>query len=431
MKKLVIVENNLSIRSGHFRSTPKSIATVYPQYEHHLLGDAQLPSRLLGPILSTDTSLTKVAWPILPGTIRPTRKKIKRQLRLNLGLRATFAKMLLSYFNRMKVCTKDHVLIPSCDIRTLVGVLDTLQQNAQTPTFHIRFIFEEMPFVFVKRYGCERLKAFIDQGRLKIYTETQQHGAILRTKYGIHACGTLIIPCTIYPDSLNTIATNSPRKANSPFTVGIFGGPRPDKGSDRIASIIKLLRALCAEQEKPPSIEFVIQIPVPENTSSAAPYANLRDLPVEQDSVSIRAINTGLSPADFAKYFSSTDAILLPYDAAKHRCQGSGIILDAVFSRIPIIHTKGIAFGEFLDHGNALAGHDDMQLAALVLQLATNPAILTEGCKKAYTYGQEKTRQPPDLEVNPAALLPQADLQSTQIQQTSGPITTNSRQERT
>lgn len=308
---------------------------------------------------------------------------------------------LHAYFDETNISENDQVLIPSCDEKTLICVLEFLKQNSKGPTFNIRCIFEEMPYAVIAQNGCKNLKTHINQNRLKIYTETQQHSTVLNEKFGIQTSGTLVIPCTVYPDARRPAQSMLRSSGNPLFTVGIFGGPRLDKGSHRIASIVTLLRSLCAELEMPPAIEFLVQNPMARHAEDDGLYADLCNLPARKDSVSIRTINGGLSPADFKKHFCSSGVVLLPYDVAKHRHQGSGIVLDAVFSRIPIIHTAGIAFQEFLDHDNALAGNDDLELAALILKLALDPTMLDEGCANAFSYGQHKIQHPPDLEAHP------------------------------
>ena len=68
---------------------------------------------------------------------------------------------------------------------------------------------------------------------------------------------------------------------------------------------------------------------------------------------------TNLSQEDFLATLMSVDLLLVPYRLNDYRHRGSGIILDGVAARKPIVYTKGMGMSEFLTHGNAEAALED------------------------------------------------------------------------
>tara|TARA_R110000751_G_scaffold259709_3_gene359022 strand:- start:63857 stop:65080 length:1224 start_codon:yes stop_codon:yes gene_type:complete len=400
MTRLIILESNISVKGGHYQTTPLAISTIYPKYEHHLLCDATLPMAYRGSIRSVNTSLARVEWKTVNDPKATWFHKLKIHLRRILALRSGFPEVMQAYCQTLKISRDDHLLVPSCSKRLMRAIVQWLQASdgADLPSIHIRCIAESEPFEYMEEFGVDTLRELIDQKRLFLYTETRAHSAILLQHYGIKASNTLIVPCNIYPDMERPAASCVASDSIGPLTVGVLGGPRHDKGSDRIAPIVEALRALYATDTETTQVDVMVQV----STALAAQENHicnrLHNLPAYQNGVNLRFLETGISRDDYARQLFACDVLLIPYLADKRRCQGSGIILDAVFAKRPLIHTKGIAFEEYLEHGNAMEAVSDAEFAQRIYALARDRGALSEGTERAYGFALQKILNPPVLE---------------------------------
>ncbi|MDF2372158.1 MAG: hypothetical protein P1V21_15360 [Rhizobiaceae bacterium] len=400
MTRLIILESNISVKGGHYQTTPLAISKTYPKYEHHLLCDGALPMAYRGSIRSVNTSLARVEWKSVNDPNTTLFKTMTIHTRRILGLRKSFAEVMRAYFQTLKITRDDHLLVPSCSKRLMRSVIQLLQAaaGAEFPTIHIRCIAESEPFDYMEEFGVDTLRALIDQKRLFLYTETQAHSAILLQQYGIRASNTLIVPCNVYPDMERPDASCAVSDSRGPLTVGVLGGPRRDKGSDRIAPIVEALRALLATDSETTQVDVMVQVSAASAAQENHICNRLHNLPACRNGVNLRFLETGISRDEYVRQLFACDVLLLPYLAEKRRYQGSGIILDAVFAKRPLIHTKGIAFEEYLDHGNAMEAVSDAEFAQRIYALGRDRGALLEGAERAYGFARQKIQNPPVLE---------------------------------
>jgi hypothetical protein len=181
------------------------------------------------------------------------------------------------------------------------------------------------------------------------------------------------------------------------FRIGVFGEPRPEKGSQRLADIAVALAGL-AETESAPPIDLVVQGSAADFRDGGV-YEALQKFLKGEGNVFVSPQDNRISPEEFEQLFHSVDAVLLPYETAIYSLQGSGVVQDAVAAHKPVIHTRGMSMMAFLSHGNGVAATTDREFAEAVLRIAADPASFRQGTVRAAAYFQDALAANPLLGV--------------------------------
>jgi glycosyltransferase involved in cell wall biosynthesis len=181
------------------------------------------------------------------------------------------------------------------------------------------------------------------------------------------------------------------------FRIGVFGEPRPEKGSTRLLGIVATLAEL-AGIGSVSSVDFVIQ-GSPADFQEGGVYGALQKFQEGKGSVLVSPQHNRISPEEFERLFHSVDAVLLPYEKSAYSLQGSGVIQDAVAAHKPVIHTEGISMMAFLSHGNGVSATTDREFAEAILRLATHSLNLQQGTARAAAYFQDALASNPLLRV--------------------------------
>ena len=91
----------------------------------------------------------------------------------------------------------------------------------------------------------------------------------------------------------------------------------------------------------------------------------------------MKILDAKLSDQAFVDAVYGVDILLIPYDLKAYQCRGSGMIIDGVLAKKPIIYTDGIGMEEFLRFGNAETATNILEFAPKIMKVVQNfPAYL-------------------------------------------------------
>lgn len=211
------------------------------------------------------------------------------------------------------------------------------------------------------------LKSGIAAGQIILLTETDSLTAYFMAHYGLkfHET-TLCLPCSVGPETVANFPPLPPSKERR-LRVGCLGGFRSEQGADMLPRFTRHLRAALDHAHDLPKVELIIQRRSPGKSpkgikkSVKRKYLFWRSVgfPMPGKRLLLSFRKTNLSQEDFLATLMSVDLLLVPYRLNDYRHRGSGIILDGVAARKPIVYTKGMGMSEFLTHGNAEAALED------------------------------------------------------------------------
>lgn len=386
-RKLLIVERKLISNRGHHHTQINALKSLFPNHQAYILaGDGYdgFLGTAVGTIGTRDLKLARLHAKLKCGTLTQRLSAGFSALltgRLRLPASA-YGRKLAEVCMELNITGEDIVIIPTADLDSLESAKHLSEElGALAPTVALRFLspmlgekddkFRELRF----RQATQKLSP-----RLLLFTETEEMARHFGSRFGMNVQGGFYMPCSIGFEKSDANISAS----KSHFRVGVFGAPRAEKGSHRIANIVRCV----AEHEKmnaSQSIEFVLQ-GSPEDLSETGVYRGLSEFLSTKDGVVVSNSGDRLSPVEFEKLFRSVDIILLPYDVSVYALQGSGVIQDAVAALKPIVHSKGMSMSSFLNHGNALAAVSDEDFAKAIMEVSRNSAPFVGGAMTASKY---------------------------------------------
>jgi len=246
------------------------------------------------------------------------------------------------------------------------------------------------------------LKSAIAAGQIVLLTETESLAAHFLARYGLKFNDTaLCLPCSIVP-SQSASLSSLPQSKTSHFRVGCLGGWRAEKGVEMIPQIIRHMRYALDAADNAPKVELVLQKGARWKTFRGIRKSLKRDyrfwrsvgftVPGKRLSLSFR--KTNLSQEDFLATLLSVDMLLVPYRLNDYRHRGSGIILDGVAARKPIVYTRGMGMSEFLTHGNAEAASEEPKdYADKVVRVLSDIEVYRTAADKAAVEFDQRIQQ--------------------------------------
>lgn len=297
----------------------------------------------------------------------------------------SYVEALSAAVRRFEAGPTDLLIVPSAgpdEIAVLVAFYEQLE-DAQAPGAILRLLSEDVVSGFPESF-MERLHACCRAGRLSLHTETPELHQRLEEHYGLAIAGQFNLPCTIFADEVDY--ANPPHRSDDEIKVGVLGRQRAEKGSYRIAGILKHLRQLVLQGNGKQKIRIVYQ---------AVRSKRMRRLMIEladrlsagrNANVTIQYLESGMSKESFRQLLQDVDILLLPYDTKRYRYSGSGIIMDGVFALKPIVHSRGMAMQELLSHGNAESATSDREFAEKILKIASNYDLYKQSTGAAAAY---------------------------------------------
>lgn len=405
MEKLLLVEHQVDLITGHFQTTPRTILNLSPNYEFFILANKELDL-----IRYDGTSVPQIQF---EGTVkyRHLRKKgnilqhLARQLSFTLGLQHSADEKIFEAVQTFNFKASDHVLIPSAQQNIFVSTINLIdklvkqgnpRQLDKLPKFHFRLLSE----IFSEIQNCEtfllKLKHLIAHGKVKLYCETHELISYLQERYNLQIVSEpMILACTLTPLLPQTMMSKIERRDMN-FRVAHLGAARRDKGSHRLVEIIKELRLLNRQRStNRKTITVVIQFDL---SKPEACYEELASLPLDEDGIRIEPLGKTLSTQDFINQTHLCDAFLLPYEHEGQRTQGSGLILDAIFAKKLIFLSSNMSMREFLGFGNAVSAESDKEFAHSIIDVANCERMnLEKNLETAFLFAKSQVTRNIDL----------------------------------
>lgn len=236
------------------------------------------------------------------------------------------------------------------------------------------------------------LKSAVGAGRIVLLAETDSLAAFFWAHYGLDFHKTaLCLPCSVVPGQTINFPSAS-RSKRRRFRVGCLGGWRTEKGVEALPQVIRHLRDALDSAQDAPKIEVIIQKRPSKKSFKGIKKSVKRDypfwrsvgFPIPGKRLSLSFRTTNLSKEEFLATLMSVDLLLVPYRLEEYHHRGSGIILDGVAARKPIVYTRGMGMSEFLTHGNAEAASEDPKdYADKVVEILSNMEIYRTGADQA------------------------------------------------
>ena len=382
-QKLLIVERKLVSNRGHHHTQVSALRALFPDHDVHILAGETYDGFLGAAVGRLDAKPIKLAkyrsrlqYGSLSERVDAGFGALKMAHTLKLPPSA-FGAQLADICRSLGIGADDIVIVPTAELDTFESAVEmTAILGNQAPLICLRFLNSELGDRHEK-IRRKRLRAAAEGLRPNIFlfSETEELALFLHENFGMPVAGGFYLPCSMSTSSVYELV------GSDKFKIGVFGEPRPEKGSARIAGIVAALAGLAHGHAAKP-IDLLVQ-GSPEDFQAGGFYDGLREFEAGKAGVFVSPQSNRISPAEFERLFQSVDAVLLPYDRSVYGVQGSGVIQDAVVAHKPIIYSEGMSMGEFLSHGNGFAATTDQEFAKAILHVAENPAACREGAARA------------------------------------------------
>lgn len=386
LEKLLIVERKLVSNRGHHHTQIAALKVLFPNAETYVLAGEGYDGFLgeaVGTIAVDNFKVSRLRVKLKHGLL--TQKIAAAFSWVFAGCRrlpkSAFGQNLIDISMRLALSSDDMIIIPTADIDSLESVVELSRHSGDNaPRVVLRFLSPTMGEK-KENFLVSRLHHSIDHmpDNIKLFTETEELATYFRARYAMDVMGGFFMPCSL---SFSDFEKNTKERTDV-FRVGVFGGPRTEKGSERIAPIIRsVAKRLGPTHDQ--TVQFLVQGST-EDFSKTGVYRDLADF-MNAEGVSVLAVSDRLSPSEFEEAFKSVDAVLLPYDTDVYGLQGSGVIQDAVASLKPMIYSQGMSMVSFLDHGNAIAASSDDDFIQALLTMLNRGALPQHSLMLAQKY---------------------------------------------
>ncbi|MBL8550631.1 MAG: glycosyltransferase [Hyphomonadaceae bacterium] len=226
----------------------------------------------------------------------------------------------------------DDLVLLAADPALLAALADRAERwlAAHAPRLHVVFMYPE-----ARVLGASTEEGFFSIYRSllnaarppRFYAESGLHAADLSARLGADVAE---LPTPV------RIAALPP--AAGPWTIGVLGAARADKGFE------KLPRIVAAARDLDPGLAFRIQGP-PSEAGLDAPARRLRRLP------GVTLLAPDLSDEAYEAELARAHVVLLPYDRESFARRGSGVLADALIAGRPAVVTRGTALEDALGAG--------------------------------------------------------------------------------
>ena len=262
-------------------------------------------------------------------------------------------------------------VVPSAYQPEIRTALDVLEAETAPVRFVLRLLRPEA-LDGLNEAELERLADAVGAGRLSLHTETRELKEHLREAWSLASDDDFLLPCTVDPD----LSSGAKRETTGLFRIGYLGNFRTEKGAERIPEILDALGRRLAREPGSTKLEFLLQWParIQSKSRKLVYVAKVSAIALKHrlgGRLRVRWYKGGISPEAFLELLLSVDAMLVPYEPSAYRYRGSGIIIDAVLARIPIVYDPEIGMSRHTGFGNAVPGSDTQGFADAIVSLAT------------------------------------------------------------
>ncbi|CDZ73294.1 Hypothetical protein NGAL_HAMBI2610_49260 [Neorhizobium galegae bv. orientalis] len=390
-RKLLIVERKLEHNRGHHHTQISALKMLLPNFDANFVAGESYDGFLgaaAGKLSARSIKLARLRSRLQHGTASQRLGALFGGLRLAHSVRlplSAFGTSLVTICRHLQLGAADLIIVPTADLDSLESAVELTTILAdKAPGICLRFLNTELGDRD-ERIRAKRLSAVLRRlpANVLLFSETHELAAYFRKHFEMPVEGGFYLPCSVPVTVVPSAALNRERR----FRIGVFGEPRREKGSQRLANIVAALADL-AETGSTPLIDFVIQGSA-EDFREGGIYGDLRGFLDGEQNVIVSPQGNRISPEEFQKLFHSVDAVLLPYERAIYCLQGSGVVQDAVAGYKPVIHTRGMSMMALLTHGNGVPATTDREFAEAIAIVATDPLRFQQGTARAAAYFQD------------------------------------------
>lgn len=269
------------------------------------------------------------------------------------------------------------VVIPTAGAHDIRVCLLLLERAPKIARFCLRILSEDI-LEPLNETELSALRQHIASGSVRLTTETASLSRRLAAHHGLTATDDFVLPCTVLPD--DPLAPETAETFDMPdgarrIRVGYLGGLRREKGFWRIPGIIGQLSALL--RRSAPDIQ--VEVLIAQHNRKRRRIGHLwfdfclwrssRGWQGNRRGVTVTRTPAIQTPSEFKALLASTDLLLLPYDLARYRFRGSGVILDGVLAQKPFVYTDGIGMDDLLSFGNAEPAVSAQEFATSILKI--------------------------------------------------------------
>lgn len=267
------------------------------------------------------------------------------------------------------------VLFPHAETHDVRVCLSLLGACPKLTRFHMR-ILREREVKKLTEEERKNLRQAISNGEIALVTETQTMSHLLKERYLLDSKACMLLPCSFFPDDYKTASENSSCTSRR-FRVGYLGGFRKEKGSNLVPDILRHLRQHLNAHELDIPIDFVMQKPARRMRSRSLKYDYKlyagAGWPWSSSKIKLELLELSLNSDEFKEVIRSIDLLLLPYSVSEYSHRGSGIVVDGVMARKPLVYTLGMGMTELLKFGNAEAASEEpADYAAKIIKVLMN-----------------------------------------------------------
>jgi glycosyltransferase involved in cell wall biosynthesis len=265
------------------------------------------------------------------------------------------------------------VLIPTAETHEILVCLKLIKVTKSLPKFILRVLTSEVIKKLTKAQRKE-LYLCIESGLIILVTETQSLERLLFSRYNLRAYNKFLLPCSIDPNDHMPLPS---ARNQTHFRIGYLGGFRREKGANKLLKILADLRSQLNDSGTNITMELVMQTPRHKTVLRRLIY-NYKLRGILHNSldpgpvISMNILDERLSDQAFVDAVYGVDILVIPYDLKAYQCRGSGMIIDGVLAKKPIIYTDGIGMEEFLRFGNAESATDIVEFAPKIMKVVQN-----------------------------------------------------------
>lgn len=390
-KKLLIVERKLVHNRGHHHTQISALRMYLPDHETSFVAGETYDGFLgaaAGKLGGKSIKLAKLRSRLLHGNIFERLGAAFGALKSAQTIKlppSAFGAQLAEICRSLQLGTGDLVIVPTAELDSLESVVElTAILGDAAPRICLRFLNSELgdrnEMLRSKRLGAILAKL---PANIFLFTETEELAVHFREIFSMPVEGGFYLPCSMHIAMIPGAGLDRGDR----FRIGVFGEPRPEKGSRRLAGIVAALAKLTETRAAAP-FDFLVQGSTADFREGGV-YAALQEFQKGERNVFVSPQDNRLSPEEFEQLFHSADAVLLPYETAIYSLQGSGVVQDAVAARKPVVHTRGMSMMAFLSHGNGVPATTDQEFAEAILRVAADPLSFQEGTARAAVYFED------------------------------------------
>ena len=373
---LIVLERKLDVVTGHFQSQIAAMDALSGGREMQIL--SSLPGKITNRVrVLEDQRITRIFQPFY----------LRQED--SAGMLVKDIDALGDYF--MTCAEGASLLVPTAtyyEFRLVLGAL----AKARAPGSISMRLLEERQFTLLDDHEQTTLRDHAKSGRVTVVTETSSLSDLMQARHDLPTQPRFVLPCMILPGQ-----TLPKPVTRTGLRVGFMGNARREKGWHDLYKIIGALAMGLGETKLPGPVEFL----VPRRSNSRFRPSNLfRGARVmfearkgrNKDRPNIRVIRTAhfVPDDEFVDLIQSLDVVIIPYRVKNYANRGSGIILDAVLAKKPIIHTDGIGMAEYLCFGNGAPATTPDEFAEQIIKVLQNPESYKAGCEKAHAFALTK-----------------------------------------